>query len=154
MPEIDRSTVAYTDALAELVQQRLEILQQWVALQSAWDEAQVGQPDGMMSLLAKRQALLDALLATEERLVPYREDDPETRRWRSPDARRACREKLEAGQRLLRSIVDGDQRLIERLSAARDAVAGQLQQTADVSHVQRAYSASEGLELGTLDITE
>ncbi len=154
MPEVDRSGAAYTDQLTELVQQRLEILQQLAALQAAWEDAHASDPDWMMSMLAKRQGLLDALLATEGQLTPYREDDPQARVWRSAEQRSECRRTMEEGRRLLRDIIERDRRLIERISAARDAVGAQLRETADSSHVHLAYNASDGLESGVLDITE
>src|SRR4051812_12712197 len=102
---MDRST----ETLATLIHRKVELL----TLLKQLAEKQftvIAREDTtlLLKLLAGKQSVVDQLQGIERDLMPFREEDPEARVWRSPEARQACQQEAAQAERLLQEILDLD----------------------------------------------
>jgi flagellar biosynthesis/type III secretory pathway chaperone len=129
-----------TEQLATLVARKANLL----TLLKQFTEKQLGVIAGedtalLLKLLAGKQSLVDQLQAVERELAPFREQDPETRVWRSAEHRRACQHLAAACETLIHEILELDRRGEGELIRRRDAAAEQLQGLQTTAHAHRAY---------------
>src|SRR5688500_252395 len=91
-----------TDRLAALIAAKSQVAELLVRLAERQLElATGGQTHALLKLLAAKQSVLDQLHRLEREIDPFRAQDPESRRWRSPADRAACQQQVEqAGARL------------------------------------------------------
>lgn len=144
---------AYTDLLADLIAQRLGTLDELVKLARRQRElAHEGSLVGVVEALSAKQPAVDRLLAIEQSLNDYRQDDPETRVWRSEELRARTRRMSELSQPLLAETLAIETECERLLTAMKDDVAEQLgtNQGADVA--RRGY-AGKTARRGSLDLT-
>jgi hypothetical protein len=145
---------AYTDHLQTLLARKvhvLELLRDLARLQA--DANLSGESEVLLSFLARKQPLMDALADLQTELEAYRHDDPEARLWRAPDLRQQCRSDSERCQWLLAEIVLLERQTLDDLNQRRDAVASQLQNGRDASAAAAAYHSSDSILEGSLDLT-
>lgn len=143
-----------TDLLTELICRKQQLLVQLRDL-SRRQIALVGEGEttSLLGLLATKQTLIDELRSTDRRLDPFREQDPEQRRWRSPEDRRRCQAVSQACATLLSEIMLLDQHSETDMQRRRDAVAERLQGTHSADQARHAYARSAPLSRGQLDLS-
>lgn len=129
-----------TEQLATLVRRKADLL----ILLKQFTEKQLGVIAGedtalLLKLLAGKQSLVDQLQAVERELAPFRDQDPESRVWRSAEARRACQDLSAACEALIQEILELDRRGEGELIRRRDAAAEQLQGLQTTAQAHRAY---------------
>jgi flagellar biosynthesis/type III secretory pathway chaperone len=149
------TTSVQTDRLAALVESRFEVLSLLVRLaeeQLALIEAANMGP--LMKLLADKQSLLTQLADVERQLDPFRADDPDKRRWRTPEARAACQRNAELAAQRLAELIElerlGESELVRR----RDGRAARLQGVHSPAEAERAYAAAPGIAACGLDFCD
>jgi hypothetical protein len=125
--------IALIDAKHTVLTQLHDLAQRQFALASERDAA------GLVSLLAVKQKLLDTLSALEERLDPFREQDPQARSWKSPAERARCASVAESCRTLLDAIMALDQRGMELLKQRQQATLATIHAAHDAAHARSAY---------------
>lgn len=146
---------AYTDKLFESMQLRLELAQSLVALSKAQHAAVTqADPNVSISILGRKQTVLDSLLTLQDSLGPYFSDEPEARVWSSSERRQTCREMADSSSKLLAQAMQLEEKTICLVEEKRNAVAAQLQSGSDSVLASTAYQADLQLEGGQLDISD
>jgi hypothetical protein len=100
-----------------------------------------GEMTELLRLVAAKQQLIVALQAIEQQLSPFHEQDPETRRWATSEARAKCAADAEACRGLIQEVMAMEQAGERQMTERRDAVANQLRTVAAGSRVRDAYQA-------------
>ena len=81
-----------TTRLADLIAKRRRCLEQLLELGRRQAELiAAGNMADLMRLLAAKQQLIAALQTLEKELAPFHDEDPDSRRWASPEDARALR---------------------------------------------------------------
>lgn len=93
----------------------------------------------LLNLLARKQGLMDRLMAIQQNLLDFQGEDPDSRIWSSEERRRTCQEIKRLCDQWIQEILVMEQRAAESMTAQRDAVAGQLLQASDSMRLSRAY---------------
>jgi hypothetical protein len=129
-----------TNRLIQLIDAKHTVLTQLHDLaQRQFTLAGEGDAAALVSLLAVKQKLLDTLSALEERLDPFREQDPQTRTWNSPAERARCAGVAENCRVLLNEIMSLDQRGMELLKARQQQTLQTIHAAHDAAHARSAY---------------
>jgi hypothetical protein len=132
-----------TDILADLIRAKRACLAQLRDMgrqQLEWIEA--GEMTRLLDVLSARQRTIGQLQRIERALDPFRADDPQQRRWRSPQDRAACAEQLQQCETLLGEIVSQEKCSEAALIRRRDQSAARLQEIHLAAHARGAYAAS------------
>jgi hypothetical protein len=143
-----------TDFLAQLIDSRHEVLVQIREL--ARQQAvlvQDGNMTRLMSLLAVKQRLLNTLQECEQKLEPFRAQDPDLRVWRSTAERQRCKQVAERSETLLAEILYVERQCESELVQRRDQTAELLQGAHSAARASHAYHAPLELRGGQLDVS-
>ena len=144
---------AFTDLLADLMAQRLGTLDELVKLARRQRElALEGSLVGVVEALTAKQPFVDQLLAIERALNAYRDDDPETRVWRSEEVRNRTRRIAELSQPLLVETLAIENECERLLMAVKEDVGTQLRMSQGVDVARRGY-AGKTARRGSLDLS-
>ncbi len=129
-----------TQQLAGLIDQRLRLLAQFLAIGRKQAELIAADETGpLLRLLGAKNQLIAALKTIEQRLAPFHEQDPEARVWESPAAREACAAKAAECRQLLEQVVRQERENEIAITARRDAVAEKLETTTAAAQARNAY---------------
>ena len=142
-----------TDRLAELIDRKHQVLAHLHTLA----RQQLALVDGddmsnLLALLASKQTLLDQLMAVEQQLHPFRDQDPAERVWRSADDRRRCAEQARQCEATLAEILALERRGESQLQRRRDDTATRLDQAHGAAQAHRAYTSAPTGGGGQLDL--
>ncbi len=142
-----------TEILAGLINKKYEVL----SLLRQLARAQVnvvrdGDMTRLMKLLATKQDLLNQLQSVERDIDPFRNQDPESRQWRSPQRRQQVRDMTTRCESLLNEIMLVEKQCESELVVRRDAAANRLQGIHSVTQATDAY-LSNGPALSQLDLS-
>ena len=96
----------------------------------------------LMQVLSSKDSLLQQLQNVERELDPFRKEDPDARKWDSPELRQACRQDAERCASLLSEIVVLERQSEAAMLVRRDATAAQLQNMYGSQEAQGAYVAA------------
>ena len=141
-----------TDRLAELIQQKHSCLTQLRDVGSRQLEtASSGEMEILMQLLATKQRLIDQMLRIEQQLKPFREQDPDQRRWSAPQERKHCAAVATECESLLQTIVQQEKQSEKELVRRRDAAEVRLQGTHIASNVHNAYVSGDAPTRSAVD---
>jgi hypothetical protein len=144
---------AFTDLLADLMAQRLGTLDELVKLARRQRElAQEGSLVGVVEALTAKQPFVDQLLAIERALNAYRDDDPDSRVWRSDELRSRTRRMAELSQPLLAETLSIETECERLLTVLKEDVGTQLQMGQGVDVARRGY-AGKTTRRGSLDLS-
>ncbi len=111
-----------------------------------------GEITQLLKVLSAKQQLIGKLRALEKSLAPFQQQDPESRRWRSPEERAACAEQATACKALLAEIVEAEKASETRLATRRDEIARRLHATHTAARARGAYQNDTGSTTGMLDV--
>jgi flagellar biosynthesis/type III secretory pathway chaperone len=143
-----------TEYLESLIGQKLAILEQMHELSRAQQEyVAKGEITHLLQILAAKQGLIVDLRATENRLDPYREQDPEARIWRSAEARENCRQASQRCDQLLSEIMRLEKQCEDALQQRRDSCAERLRDLQSGVAAHAAYHDSQPQSSSTFDLT-
>ena len=112
-----------------------------------------GQMTSLLDLLAVKQRILGDLQQIEHDLEGFRGQDPEVRRWRTPDDRRRCAAQLGECQRILAEIIQQEIQSEHVLVKRRDEVVVQLQGANLAGRARAAYVQLPSTPLSQIDLT-
>lgn len=143
-----------TQRISELFERQYELLAALHVLAQQQSECiGVDDVEVLLSLLARKQPLLEELLALQAELKIFREQDPDQRVWRSPSERQKCLETQCKCSQMHREIVQLESATLSAIESHRNAIAAQLQDGRDASLANTAYSTDSLLEESTFDLT-
>jgi flagellar biosynthesis/type III secretory pathway chaperone len=146
-------TALETDLLAELIGQKLDCLVQLRDM----GEKQLGfvradRITELLDVLSAKQRVLARLQRIEANRAPFRGQEPQKRRWRTPDQRQRCAQLLEQCETLLGEIVAREKQSEQELIRRRDDLAAQLQGMHLASEARGAYTAQLRPEVSRIDL--
>jgi len=142
-----------TDVLAELIRAKLACLVQLRDMGRRQHQLiEGGEMTALLDVLAAKQRSLVKLQQIERALDPFRNQDPEGRRWRSPQDRDACAEHLQQCETLLFEIVTQEKRCEAALICRRDDAATRLQGAHLAGEARGAYTTHCGNSTNQLDL--
>lgn len=152
---IERTTTSAfdTDRLAELAGRRHDCLSQLHALSRRQLEL-IDQEDmtQLLGVLAAKQRVLGELHEVERGLDPFRGQNPDERRWRTPEARRQCADTIAKSEALFAEIIEREREGEEQMRRRRDQSAVRLQTARAATQARTAY-ASGAARAGRLDVS-
>jgi hypothetical protein len=132
-----------TDQLADLIRRKHDCLAKLHELgRSQLSLVDDGELSKLLVVLAGKQQLLEHLQTIERQLDPFRDQDQESRRWRSPEDRRRCAEQIECCEALLVEIMEQERSSETQLCHRRDEAAARLQGAHVASQARGAYETS------------
>lgn len=131
-----------TERLFELIETKLHLLEEMQAL-TIEQADQVVQHDmtALMVVLSRKQSLMESLQSVQMELLSYRDEDPDSRVWSSPDKRSRCKAMVQRSEQLLSELIVQENRCLDNMNVKRDSVLTQLQQNVAASQLQAAYSS-------------
>lgn len=142
-----------TDRLAELIRRKWSCLVQIRDLGSRQLELiRTGAMSELLDLLATKQHLIVQLHQIERQLDPFRGEEAEQRRWRSPAHRQECAARCAACETLLAEIMAQEKQSEQELIRRRDETAARLEEMQVRSHARGAYLAEPRIPAGQLDL--
>ena len=137
-------TTGSTENLTDLIHRKHVVLthlrdtgQQQIAL------VEKGDVTELLKLLATKQQLIAQLQTVERQLAPYRNEDPETRTWKSPAARAETSQQALQCNQLLREVLELEKQSENRMVSRRDDVATQLKAIHSSGEARGAYAAQQ-----------
>ena len=143
-----------TDLLAEFIGKKLAVLEQLRDLsRRQTDLISDGDIQRLLSVLSAKQTLLNELQKIQKRLEPFRKQDPETRRWRSPADRERCRQLAERSETLLGEIMLVEKQSESEMVRRRDDAATRLRNVNTSAEATRAYLDASGPPQPMLDLS-
>ena len=142
-----------TDVLAELIRSKRECLMQLRDLGRRQIELiEVGDVTTLLDVLAVKQRSLLKLQQIERTLDPFRGQDPDKRRWRTPDLRSECNEQLRQCETLLSEIISREKVAEGALTRRRDETAKRLQGAHRAGQARQAYTPVPPGQVSQLDL--
>jgi hypothetical protein len=131
-----------TGRLAALIGKKRQVLSQLRDVgHRQTDLINHGDTGSLLKLLAAKQLLISTLQSVERELTPYYAEDPDRRRWASPQDRANCAQQAAECNALLEEIVQLEKHGAEMMTERRNEVAEQLEQAHAAAHVRNAYQA-------------
>jgi hypothetical protein len=135
-------SVLDTDLLSDLIQRKRSCLVQLCSMgEKQLELVQEGNITQLLELLAVKQHVLVQLQQVERELDRFRGEDPEKRRWSSPEKRQRCAANQTDCERLLARIVVQEKQSEQNLIRRRDEAAARLEGVHTASQARGAYLA-------------
>jgi hypothetical protein len=143
-----------TQQLSALMERQLSALSalKMIAMQQA-ECLGADQVELLLSLIARKQPLIEEFLQVQAELKPFHDEDPEQRVWQNPNDRVRCQKLLESCNKLHQEIVRIESQALGELELNRNAIAAQLQDCRDATLASSAYLTDSILAEGSLDLT-
>ncbi|PQO26738.1 hypothetical protein C5Y96_19840 [Blastopirellula marina] len=134
--------VEETDQLVQLIDKKHEVLTQLLTL-SQYQLRLAGHSDyidDLMRVLAAKQTLIERLTYIDRTMDPFRQQNPETRVWRSASERTQCSQKAQQCEVLLTELKEIEQKSTEVVATHRDEISRMLQETHASADSASAYN--------------
>lgn len=142
-----------TDLLSDLIHQKRSCLVQLRDMGGKQLElVRDGDITHLLELLAAKQHVLAHLQQVQRQLNHFRNDDPETRVWRTSQNRQQCAGEQAECERLLAQIVIQEKQSEQELIRRRDETAAQLAGVHSAGRARGAYLAETGVGVAQLDL--
>jgi hypothetical protein len=143
-----------TDVLARLVGAKRACLAQLRDLgERQFELIECGNTTALLDVLSAKQRPLIELQRIERALDPFRNQDPEKRRWRSPADRAACARLVAECEATLGEIVRREKQCESVLTRQRDEAAVRLQGLRTAGQACGAYTAMTHVQTSQLDLS-
>jgi flagellar biosynthesis/type III secretory pathway chaperone len=131
-----------TTRLAEVISKRRRCLEQLLELgRRQADFIAAGNMTDLMRLLAAKQQLIAALQTLEKELTPFHDEDPDSRRWSSPEERARCAADADHCRQLIQEVMSLEQSGERQLTVRRDETAVQLRAVGAAGRIRDAYQS-------------
>jgi len=143
-----------TQQLSALMERQLNVLSalKMLAVQQA-ECLGADHVELLLSLIARKQPLIEEFLQIHAELKPFRDEDPDTRVWSDNKDRARCQELLESCNKLHQEIMRLESHALGELELNRNAIAAQLQDCRDATLASSAYLTDSILAESSLDLT-
>lgn len=143
-----------TQQLSALIERQLSVLSDLKMLAVQQTECLgTDHVERLLSLIARKQPLIEELLQIHTELKPFQDQDPDERRWSDSTARAHCRELSESCRKLHQEILRLESQALGELELNRNAIAAQLQDCRDATLASSAYLTDTILAESSLDLT-
>jgi hypothetical protein len=143
-----------TDRLADLINAKRDLLEQLRQLARQQNEhIAAGEMSTLINVLAAKEMLLRNLFAVERQIDPFRQEDPEQRIWRNPEARRRCQVVAERCESLLAELMLLEKQSETDLQRRRDETAKRLDLAHSALEARRAYAPHTRPASAQLDLS-
>ena len=147
-------TTLDTDLLAELIRGRRDCLTTLRDMgRKQLEFVKADQTTELLDLLAAKQRVLVELQGIERQLAPFRDQDPDQRRWSTIDQRQECARQLDECDTLLREIVTREKQSERELTRRRDDLTAQLQGMHLAGQARGAYTDQSHPAASRIDLT-
>jgi len=141
-----------TARLAALISTKLQVLEILTRLSRRQLELIAGGDSAaLVKLLTAKESVLSQLQAIERQLHPFRDEDPESRVWKSPAERVACQRDANRANSLLAEALDLERQAEAAMIARRDATAAALSAAQCAADARAAYGGSSPAIAGGLE---
>lgn len=142
-----------TDWLGDLIRRKRSCLAQLLQLgMTQLELVRAGRINELLELLAAKQHVLTQVQQLERQLDRFRGEDPQKRRWRTPEARQACAADLADCERLLAQIMAQEKQSEQELVLRRDEAAARLAGVHSAGEARSAYTAQLQPAAGRLNL--
>lgn len=142
MEAIPGSDTYSTERLAQLVHQKSALVRELHKLVSKQQQMIREQEVDLIPLLAVKQRVLEALNGLDRTMDPFRQQDPDQRKWSSVEARSQCRDEAEQCEALFRQVLMIENDCTLALQKQQQKAREQLQGVALAGQASRAYQRS------------
>ena len=143
-----------TDLLARLVARKREcLLKLRTMVGKQLEVATDGSVTALLDILSSKQRVIVQLQDVEKALSPFRDQDPDQRRWKNPPARRECARQLAECEALMGQIMSEEQKSEEAMVQRRDETARQLQGAHQAGRARGAYAAESQTAARRIDLS-
>lgn len=143
-----------TDLLDELIERKHECLVRLRDMgRKQFELVSEGSITGVLDVLSAKQDLIVRLQSIERALDRFRDQDPESRQWSSPERRGQCADRLQRCESLLAEILSQEKQSEQELVRRRDATAEQLQGLHRAGQARGAYAAPAAAQGYHLDLS-
>ena len=144
-------TLLTTKKLADLIAKRHKCLFQLRDLgRKQTTLISTGDMAALLRVIAAKNQLILALQAIEQELAPYHAQDPDSRKWESPEERTKCAAQAYECSQLLEEVMQLERSNEENMTHRRDQVAGQLQAAQAASTARGAYQAQQNMQKSSI----
>ncbi len=144
-----------TDLLVQLIDQKHEVLTQLHTL-SQYQLRLAGHDDyleDLMRVLAAKQTLIERLTRIDRQLDPFRQQNPDTRPWRSASERAQCSQAAKRCEVLLTELKQIEQESTAAVTVHRDEIARLLRDAQQSSDSVVAYNNLDTHTSSGFDLT-
>ena len=142
-----------TDLLAGLIERKLECLVKLHEMgKRQFELAQADRLTELLDVLGAKQRVLTRLQRIEEELGPFRDQDPDRRRWRTSEQRQQCAQRLEQCESLLAEIIAQEKHSERELIQRRDELGSRLQGMHAASQARGAYTVESQPPVSRIDL--
>ena len=143
-----------TDILADLIGKKHAVLEQLRDLSRRQSDL-IGDANmtRLLTVLSAKQTLLTELQKIQRQLEPFRQQDPEQRKWRSPQDRERCSQMAQRCEALLGEIMVVEKQSEAELVQRRDAAVARLEKTHSSAEATRAYMSTPAPVRRRLDLS-
>jgi hypothetical protein len=136
------TTLTSTDRLAELLCQKLKMVEEILSLSNAQLAlVRRDEVDSLMELLAIKQVSLDQMRDLQTQLAPYRGENPDERVWHSARRREQVQIVAARCESILEEVMQIEKECERILKSRRDAVAADLKAADSAQLARDAYAA-------------
>ena len=143
-----------TDKLAELIERKRDYLLSLREMgRRQMEFVANGEMTRLLDILSAKQRVLNDLQRVERALDPFRDQDPETRLWRSAEARVNCARLLDECEGLLRETVEQERQSEAALTVRRDEVAVRLHGAHAAGRARGAYIDHGPSSISQIDLS-
>ena len=143
-----------TDLLAELVTRKREcLLKLRTMVGKQLEMATDGSVSALLDILSSKQRVILELQDVDKALSPFRNQDPDRRRWRFPQARERCARQLAECETLLGRIMLEEKKSELEMVRRRDETARQLQGVHRAGRARGAYAAESQSMARQIDLS-
>ena len=105
------------------MQSRVLVLEQILSLsEKQLNLVQLGDTTLLLELLARKQKMFETFETLEQQLDPYRNIEPQDRRWESEQERRDCETAILQCNELLAAVLELDQQSIPEFAQQKDEI--------------------------------
>lgn len=147
-------TFTDTETLSELIRQKRDHLLTLRDLgKRQMDFVVDGDMGKLLDVLSAKQRVLNNLQHVERALDPFRDQDPETRTWRSAEARAGCARMLDECETLLKETVEQERQSEAALTVRRDEAAVRLHGAHAAGRARGAYRDSGSSTISQIDLS-
>ncbi len=142
-----------TDILFELIRSKRSCLEQLQVMgRRQMELIESDRMSALLDLLAQKQQTLMELQQIERGLDPFRNQAPESRRWRSEESRRQCAEEMGTCESLLAEIIDREKAGEQALLLRRDEAAARLQGMHRAGQARASYGSPPAGTISQIDL--
>lgn len=143
-----------TDLMTDLIGRKHGVLEQLRDLSRRQSDL-IADADmaRLLSVLSAKQTLLAELQRIQQRLEPFRKQDPEQRKWRCPEDRQRCALLVQRCENLLGEIMLVEKQSEAELVHRRDAAVTRLEHSRSSAAAARAYLAPPPPQHRNLDLS-